>query len=65
MTASLTVDRNAAAALPAIVSPSIALPLTLTALLALGLVAMQAHLLCDVLCLHGEAYRLSTDICHG
>lgn len=60
MTSNLAAGRNASAVLP-----PIALPLTLCALLTLGLVAMQAHLLCDVFCLHGQAHTVSSEICRG
>lgn len=47
----------------AFVMSPIGLPLTLGAILALGLVALQAHLLCDALCVHGT--MVLGEICRG
>ncbi|MEF2553512.1 hypothetical protein VQ042_19500 [Aurantimonas sp. A2-1-M11] len=44
---------------------SIRLPAMLVGFFTLGLVAVQARILCDVVCLHGQDHLVRGDICHG
>lgn len=44
---------------------SLVLPAALGGLGLLALLAMQTHLLCDILCVHGPAHAAFLDLCRG